>query len=338
MKKKFIKKGLVIGIVMLFFISTIPMINAEHTGKKQNNLTMFPKDEMTVWVNNDYNPSTPDIGETNFSTINDAILHIKQNETCDTGYIYVRNGTYNEEVVITGKEIHLIAVDEDVGDDINTTIYSSSAPIVIIGKSTSGSEIDGFYITGSSCAGILVLDSETIDIHNNAISSNKIGIYFISSKENCKINNNIITENKFGIFIESSRKFQIEGNHVINNNLSGIEIFTSSLIIVDSNEIAYNGHYNIWVERMDENNLEDKNEFYENNIRENDGRFFHLRFNDALVEWDDNYWEGRDYIHPLDRHIIIGKTVFLSVFAIYSIQFDKSPRDVEKVIPYPNIH
>ncbi|UCF12952.1 MAG: right-handed parallel beta-helix repeat-containing protein [Thermoplasmatales archaeon] len=107
MKKSIIRKGMVLGIIVLFIgVSVVPS-----TGRVV--LLNFSQ-PATVYVDDDYNSSTPGWGYDHFDKIQDGINAVNVN-----GTVFVFDGTYYENVDINKDGINLI------GENKNTTIIDS---------------------------------------------------------------------------------------------------------------------------------------------------------------------------------------------------------------------
>ncbi len=212
-----------------------------------------------VWVDDDFNSSTPGWNITHFDNIQDGIDAVNE-----SGTIYVYNGTYYENVVVN-KTINLI------GEDRNTTIIdgSESGDVVFIDYDADWVNICGFTIrdSGSSYlnhdAGIYV-ESNFNSIFDNTISNNRDGIRLDYSNNNKITGNNFTSNNNYGIwlypfssnntisgnnfsnnhwesiYIDYSSGNTITGNNIISNNGGGIELDYSSNNILSNNNISNN--------------------------------------------------------------------------------------------------
>ena len=85
-----------------------------------------------VYVDDDFNDTTPGWGVTNFSSIQDGI-----NAVVPSGNVYVSNGSYYENVVIN-KKINLI------GEDRNGTIIDGGGSGNVVYITADGVNISGF--------------------------------------------------------------------------------------------------------------------------------------------------------------------------------------------------
>ena len=321
MNRNLCKKGIVLGIIFLFFgagaVSSI--------SKTIEN----SKNETTFRVNDDYNASNiPGYGELNFSTITEAV-----NKALAGYTIEVCNGTYSENVFID-KKLTLIGVREDEwGTDTNHSIISGpTVSVLIIGSESSGTEITNFIITNSSVAGILILGSKDDVIYRNIIKSNHIGILvFDSGGDDFNINYNNISENsRQGIHIKNSEDGMIDWNH-IKNSKYGIELDSCTDIRIFRNHIENILKYDIWIESNEEENKIEENNFINST---KDLGWPERRWRNSLNVWDGNYWS--DWKGFLPFYVVWG--VKLSENSLFEIpwlwpQFDENPNPNKYIIP-----
>ena len=276
-----------------------------------------------VYVDDEYNESTPGWGYDHFSTIQEGIDAVNP-----SGTVKVYNGTYKENVIIN-KKITLVGSDKDQYGNITAkpVISNPAVGIVIIGKDASGTNVSHFDIINCNGEGILVLYSESVEIYENKIISNGRGIHLIKSPD-CLIQRNVISWNiDEALYIEKSNNCTIDYNFFQYNNLSGIEVYHSGGITFSRNNLSYNGNrtveggYNIYlVGNFDQANIIKNNNFYDNN---NYGK---IRFLQSKNEWNGNYWNkgSSKYVH-----LIWGKNSYISFlpFILIGFQIDKSPKE-----------
>jgi len=158
-----------------------------------------------VYVDDDYDSSTPGWGVTHFDSITNAINNVE-----DSGTIYVNSGNYNENLVIN-KPCNLIGEDK-----ATTTIFGDGNNDVI--KIYDETKISGFTI------------------QNSGISQNNAGIKIYSIKN--IINNNTITNNKIGLKIETAIGYNANDNKIYNNNF-----INNTQNAQDTYENKYYGNY-----------------------------------------------------------------------------------------------
>jgi parallel beta-helix repeat protein len=172
MRNNMFKKGLVLGIIVLFVgAGVIPST----VGIKKEKTTIATLDSPGY--------------------IQDLIDNASDGDT-----IYIPSGTYYENIIIN-KSISL------VGEDKNTTIIDGGGVGSVIHVSADWVNISGFTIQNSEFeygvyhAGIEV-HSQYNTIADNIISSNDFGIFGDSSSNT--IIDNVISNNHFGIGLVNS--------------------------------------------------------------------------------------------------------------------------------------
>ena len=163
-----IKKYFIIGLIIFFIGASItPNISGDI-------YSIFDNSPDIVYVDDDYNETTPGWGYDHFDNIRDGI-----DAVADEGTVLVYDGIYNEVLFISFKSIHLIGIDKE-----KTIIHSSGLnhDIIIIQKS--GVTIQGFTLTyygGNQHipTGILISpDLSNIDISDCIFTNMNHGIYF----------------------------------------------------------------------------------------------------------------------------------------------------------------
>jgi parallel beta-helix repeat protein len=186
-----------------------------------------------VYVDDDFNSSTPGWQSTHFDVIQDGI-----DAVTERGTVYVYNGTYYENLLIN-KTINLI------GEDTNTTIIDGNRTGHVITIDTENVNISGFFIMNATntfdYGGIYVRKSNT-HIFNNKVTSCYNAIKIRAADLNT-INNNFVYGNSNGIHLYYSSDYNtIINNTIIINTLSGIRLDDSAYNTFSYNEIA-NNHY-----------------------------------------------------------------------------------------------
>ena len=183
----------------------------------------------TIYVDDDYNSSTPGWGIDHFDAIQDAIDTVAQ-----TGTVYVSSGIYLENLVID-KSIKLI------GENKNTTIIECSTPTdkVVCIKDTEFVTMKGFTIQKGTY-GIYIDSSSDILIIDTIITDNKAPIYsdflgagiYLNASRYIEIVYNKILNNSWGIhLIKHTYDIHIYHNIIKNNKVSIIpEHFASEII------------------------------------------------------------------------------------------------------------
>ncbi|MEF8874181.1 MAG: LamG-like jellyroll fold domain-containing protein [Candidatus Thermoplasmatota archaeon] len=190
--------------------------------------------EEFVWVDDDYDSSTPGWQVDHFDSIQDGI------DAVNSSTVYVATGTYNESVVVN-KSIDLI------GENRQTTTINGNEAERVVEILTDRVNMTGFSVKNGSKRGIHITGDHT-NLWKNKVEdiigedgsgagpgNVAYGIY-LNSVSNCTINNNIITNIKggdggdsgdggdaFGIYIEYSENNTISSSSLgsINGGLGG---------------------------------------------------------------------------------------------------------------------
>ncbi len=212
MKKSLYKKGLVLGIIILFVGAGVIPTTVGNIEKKTTFTTI----------------SSP-------GYIQDLIDNASDGDT-----IHIPSGIYNENIVIN-KSISLI------GEDKDTTIIDGGGNGTVIYVSNDVT-ISGFTIQNGD-NGIALHKSNRNTIKGNSIiSNNENGINILGSYLNIISGNNINSNNETGILISLSGGFFpltpsffniIKGNN-ISNNENGVNIYSSILSFVIKNNFIDN--------------------------------------------------------------------------------------------------
>jgi parallel beta-helix repeat protein len=323
MSKNLLKKGLVSGILILFFC-----LNLQTTGiiVEQSTRTLFSSGN-TLYVGGS--------GGGNYTTIQSAVENASNG---DTVFVYDEGSPYYENITID-KSINLI------GEDKNTTVidYNNSNSERIIFIVSDNVSISGFTIQNSMGNGIeieyyfgnctisdniiannffdgicmhrsnnnIIKDNNFYDNHamflslcnNNNITGNTInhsfyyqfprsGIIIVNSKWN-NISGNMIKDNGDGILLLLSEYNFIFNNIITSNEGYGIEIRDSSDNCIFGNNISYNCDPGIYIKESANNNF-----FYHNNFVYNSGN----AVDEGNNIWDDgdsgNYWNDYKEKYP----------------------------------------
>jgi len=229
-----------------------------------------------VYVDDNYNASTPGWGYDRFDRIQYGI-----NEVNESGTVYVYYGIYYENVVIN-KTINIFGEGMDnvvVDGEENDTIFINATGVHMSNFTLRGSLCHGMRIEGNhnvidtchicdiegSCWGLpcgiwllspyntihdcIISDNNCsgiiISSYNNTISScnisnNTDGIYlgFGSASNNTIICNRITTNANDGIFLGSSSNYTTITENTIDANTLGIDLITSSSNTITGNTIT----------------------------------------------------------------------------------------------------
>lgn len=282
MKRNNILKRLVLTTIALLLICNISSLAFEIKKSTETNIMSLLQQDI-VHVNDDF----PEENDTWFKTIQSGVNHFYTNGTFGT--VIVHSGRYNESVIIK-KSVMIIGAQEYEGygnDSYPPIVYDPSVTFIVIGNNAIGTSISHFNITGGSVAGVLVLDSKSINISYNNISFNRHGI-FIMSSDYCNIaHNNVMNNTKMGISLENSKRNNIQYNWVVDNKASGIDTVSSNFVKISKNHMENNGNYNIWIAKSNGTNEIISNEIIDS---ENFSRIRDHRWADSKNYWNDNYW------------------------------------------------
>ena len=251
----------------------------------------------TIYVDNDYDGSTPGWQIDHFDKIKDGVNAANINDTVDTVYVY--SGEYHEynivitsDLTLTGenkaatiidgdKNGHVIAASGSAGNEITFSISGFTIKnaggegndCIAMSYVNDGDVNDNIIINSDRGDGIQLDHCSGITISDNAITNNDVnGIHFILSTDNT-VENNQIQNNQRGIRIYlSSNNNVIYDNTITANNQYGIRILQSQnnrIYLNDftsngqnahdssSNDWSYNSQGNYWDDYMGYDNNSD---------------------------------------------------------------------------------
>ena len=317
-------------------------------GKKTFYLTGVYRKFPIVYVD-DNNTNGPWDGtkEYPFHTIQEAVNHVYNGYT-----IYVRNGTYDEHLIIN-KTINLD------GENKNTTIIDGGGLDDVVTVSVPGVTISGITIQNSGTqtynAGLKTLSlNSNVTIENTIIQNNAIGIYLNYAYEQSWniVQNNSILNNKKGIYAHWANSDQITGNSIIMNYENGIEMEHCKGSNITRNIISNNGDCGIYLRgASNENRINGKNTIQNNtiglkltesnkNVISNNNFINNSKqafFSNALfTKWKGNYWDDWPFFRPRMVRGSIGQR------ELPWVNFDwhpiRKPYNISQVDSYPLPH
>ena len=184
--EKTTKKIFVVGLIGIGIAIAILAMNA--------NAIVTPSE---VWVDDDFDSSTPGWGYDHFDTIQKGVDNVSAG-----GIVHVWNGTYNENV--------------DVGKTV-TIIGNGSASCIV---TAADSDDSVFYV-----------NADHVNIFGLNITGGSRGVLLKDNTDYCNISDNILYNNGWGIGIYgksggTSLSYMSDNNVVMNNtilnNVNGI--------------------------------------------------------------------------------------------------------------------
>jgi len=287
MKKGLFRKGMVLGIILLFIGAGI-----------------IPS---TVGIRKE---------KTQIQTIKSGgyIQGLIDNAS-DGDTIYIPSGTYYENIVIN-ISISLI------GEDKNTTIIDGNYGEYVLYLKVDMISISNFTIknSGSSSgdAGIRIYNSNFNTITNNIILKTELGISLLNSNNNIIAYNCIFDNSRYGIRLGSANNNSILKNNIStsrfdgihlwdfnvnntisenllhHNNLNGISLYDSDKNIITKNVINSNVFGGICIH----NELSNNNLIFYNNLIDN----FPNAIDYGNNSWDNgkkgNFWDDYEEYYP----------------------------------------
>ena len=186
-----------------------------------------------------------------YPTIQAAVNAAFENDT-----VFVRNGTYYENVVVN-KTVAL------VGEDAMSTVIDGGGSGYVVRVSANGVNVSGFTIRNSGYypngAGIKLENTSHCCMAGNNITANLFfaGVWFSFSFNNTVSGNNI-TNNGNGVYIDSSFNNTVSGNNITNDGNNGVFLIDSFNNTVSENNIT-NNNSGVSLERSDSNTVSGNN-------------------------------------------------------------------------------
>ena len=263
MKKGLFKKGLVLGIIILFVSAgVIPSIGGANIVRKE------------IQENKDFNVNfyhrgnilyVGGSGEGNYTTIQEAIDYANDS---DTIFVYDDSSPYEEDLYIY-KSIDL------VGENKLTTEIKGYLGIDGFYVNISGFTINSYYfeIYASQITlkeniitntyGIWIYDTNFCVISKNIIIKNSGGINF-NSCSYCIISDNIIVNNSNSLSLGYCTDCIITGNTFLNNN-GGLRLWSSKYNNITNNNFL-NCKYSLELKYNSNNNYILNNSFFNDGL------------------------------------------------------------------------
>jgi len=246
-----------------------------------------------IYIDDDFNSSTPGWQYDHFDKIQDGIDAVAEN-----GTVYVFNGTYYENVVVN-KTINLI------GGGRNGTIIDGGGSGDVIYVTADNVTISGFIVGNSGInwidAGIKLFNIWNCRIENITASSNGDGIcIYYYSNNNILKNCNTYNNSHEGILLFCSSNNILKNCNTYDNH-QGIWLNCSSNNIL-KNCNTYDNHQGIWLLPNSNNNTITNCNIYSNF---GDGVSLEFSLNNIITNCNilSNNFHGID-LHSSDSNII----------------------------------
>jgi parallel beta-helix repeat protein len=243
MKNSLLKKGLIFGIIILFFgASIVPSINGMN---EEINISSRHRIPLKVSDNRGNILYVGGNGTNNYTRIQDAI-----NDSSDgnTVFVYDDSSPYNENIIVD-KSINLI------GENCDSTVIDGVETICVVSISADWVNFSGFTIqrSGSSNTGIKI-NSKNNKVTDNVILKCTYGIVIGNSYN--LITENTLIKNINGIFLsEYTENNSITQNTIVSNDGSGIRLHYSCNNVFSDNNIVSNGGMGIDMSYFCMNNI-----------------------------------------------------------------------------------
>lgn len=206
-------------ITTMFLVSLLAVINP---------VSAPPPPPSVVWVDDNFDASTPGWGFTHFDDIDDGVGMVATG-----GIVYVAAGTYTDTPYQITRSLSLI------GEGASVTVICSAACEIEIcppGPTPITVNVSGFTIHSGFCG--IKYDNASGIAENNVIMSNTDGIA-IQNGGTPTIRNNVIVGNTAtGILVNSSNPVLI--HNTIDNNVDGIYIVGGSSPPIKNNIVTSN--------------------------------------------------------------------------------------------------
>jgi len=254
-------------------------------------LSIGPEIELTspdfVYVDDDFDSSTPGWGYDHFDKIQDGIDAVN-----NYGTVYVYNGIYYENVIVD-KTINLIGENRNIttidGGGTGDVVYVSVELVNITGFTIKNS--GNYFSDWNPDAGIDSRGNNVL-ISGNILKENGFyGIYIRNSQYTIISENNVNNNDDDGIYLHYSSNCMVTDNIISDHTGDGISIKEAENTIVWKNSISEN--YAAFVISDSAIN----NTIYENDITSNFESFF-LNSNDNKLYHNNNInntQSGYDY-------------------------------------------
>jgi parallel beta-helix repeat protein len=221
-----------------------------------------------VWVDDDFDPSTPGWGVTHFDNIQDGYVAVEP-----AGTVNVLEGLYPEHLLVY-KQIVL----SGAGRDDTVIDGGGEDSVIVIFPGGAGTSISGFTIRNSGSkersAGVFISDADGVSIFENRLSDNYEGIHFTESSDGTITGNQFLSNDYRGIAIHASEE-DVDNFILIENEIEGpsqtaihldiAEMHSAGNIVIKYNSII--GHVPDGILGMNTVNCRiEKNHIYNNDL------------------------------------------------------------------------
>ncbi len=261
------KKIVIILLMSVLFLHSI--VNFQF-----NSRSALADSTSKIYVDDDFNTTTPGWGTTHFDQIQSAIDNASQGNR-----IIVYEGTYYENILID-KTVDLF------GEDGGTTLLDGGGEGSVITITASNVDLSTFTIQNSGDTktdAAVHISSGSGNIVENTITDCSCGI-FVDECDNNIIAQNNITSTVNATYLISSNQNTIEYNSFYENENLGIFLNGScSNNVVRKNTVYENGHYAVYL-----NDVCEDNQISENTIFGNDDTGIRIEDNVANTSVTDN--------------------------------------------------
>ena len=209
-----------------------------------------------LFVDDNYNASTPGWGEDHFNSIQSAI-----NKASDYYTIVVYNGTYNEGITVN-KPLTI------VGENQSSTIINGGGTSLVVNITARFVNISHFTIkNGSNIAGYAVVRVNADDtiLYDNRIMGGYHGVLLYNSNNNTLYSNTITSNNGNGVCLIGSSNNNILYNS-ITDNLNGLFLYESNNNNINYNSISSNSMHGVFLNQSSNNNNLSHNTLSDNDM------------------------------------------------------------------------
>jgi parallel beta-helix repeat protein len=286
------------NIFMILSLTFLLTMNFSSAANNFEDDKLMLTNDYNLYVDDDFNSTTPGWNVTHFSRVQDAI-----DIAVNKDRIKVYEGVYYEHLCIE-KPLTLEGnINGDPKPVINGCINGYKVDdVIFIGEKnrTGGSYLDFVYFRGfeichsgeTADAGIFVSFTNSFEITDNIIRNNYRGIYIHHSEKDAKISRNHIKNNVFGVVFEDVTSGGILDNIIEKNMKYGIGLDYCRGVTIDGNTIRENemapgsSGAGLVLARSSKNEIKN-NDFIGNNK-------LHALFIDGKYNsWHHNYWDNR---------------------------------------------